>query len=173
MVQPGDCSRWPQLRDGLIMRRVIAIAVAAASLGGCSSMPSLSWDYFKPTPPSVQVQLESTPPGADARTSLGPSCKTPCSVSVPAPDAGFSVTYTLNRFQPATIPVQIIRNPEDSSTITDPSPVFAELQPAGPPPKASRTVMHKPKKPPKGASGPADSPFQDAAPPPPGSAPTR
>jgi hypothetical protein len=161
------------------MRRVIAIAVAGASLGGCSSMPSLSWDYFKPTPPSIQVQLDSTPPGADAKTSLGPSCKTPCSVSVPAPDTGFSVTYTLNRFQPATIPVQVIRNPGDSAnpdtTTTDPNPVFAELKPAGPPPKASRNIMHKPKKPPKDAGAPGDSPFPDpgAAPPPPGSAPTR
>ena len=102
--------------DGLIMRRVIAIAVAGASLGGCSSMPSLSWDAFKPTPPAMQVQLEFDPAGADAKTSVGPGCKTPCSVSVPAPDAGFSVTYTLNRFQPATIPVQVIRNPGDFST---------------------------------------------------------
>jgi hypothetical protein len=152
------------------MRRVIAIAVAGASLGGCSSLPSFSWDSFKPTPPAIQVQLESAPPGADARTSLGPGCKTPCTVSVPAPDAGFSVTYTLNRFQSATIPVQVIRNPGDfanpATTVTDPNPVFAELQPAGPPPKASR--MHKPKKP-KSAAGSAGSPFPDsgAAPPPP------
>jgi hypothetical protein len=158
------------------MRRVIAIAVAGASLGGCSSMPSLSWDYFKSTPPPIQVQLESTPPGADAKTSLGPGCKTPCSVSVPAPDAGFSVTYSLNRFQPATVPVQVIRNPGDlttpASTTTDPNPVFAELQPAGPPPKGS----HKPKKPkpPKSAAAPDGSPFPEpGAPPPPGSASTR
>jgi hypothetical protein len=175
MVQPGIVA-FGRSGDGLIMRRVIAIAVAAASLGGCSSMPSLSWDAFRPTPPAIQVQLESTPPGADAKTSLGPSCKTPCSVSVPAPDAGFSVTYTLNRFQPATIPVQIIRNPEDSSTITDPNPVFAELQPAGPPPRASARPTHKPKKPkpPSGAAS-ADSPFPDpgAAPPRESSSPTR
>jgi hypothetical protein len=165
------------------MRRVIAIAVAGASLGGCSSLPSsFSWDAFKPTPASIQVQLESTPPGADAKTSLGPSCKTPCSVSVPAPDAGFSVTYTLNRFQPATVPVQVIRNPGDfanpATTTTDPNPVFAELQPAGPPPKGSQKLMHKPKKPkpPKGAAAPAGSPFPEpgaGAAPPPGSAPTR
>lgn len=161
------------------MHRVIAIAVAGASLGGCSSMPSFSWDYFKPTPPTIQVQLDSTPPGADAKTSLGPSCKTPCSVSVPAPDAGFSVTYSLNRFQPATVPVQVIRNPGDyanpAATITDPNPVFAELQPAGPPPKSSHKLMHQPKKPkpPKGAAAPADSPFPGAgAAPPPGAAPT-
>ena len=166
------------------MRRVIAIAVAGASLGGCSSMPSFSsfsWDSFKPTPPPIQVQLESTPPGADARTSLGPGCKTPCSVDVPAPDAGFSVTYTLNRFQSATIPVQVIRNPGDfatpASTITDPSPVFAELQPAGPQSRAARTVMHKPRKPkpPNGAAGSAGSPFPEpgAAPPAASAAPTR
>src|SRR5580704_8537626 len=109
------------------MRRVIVIAVTGMSLAGCSSF---SLDSFKPTPPPVQVQLESTPPGADARTSLGPSCKTPCSVSVPAPDTGFSVTYTMNKFLPATVPVQVIRNPGDfgsaATTVTDPNPVVAE-----------------------------------------------
>jgi len=165
MLQPGIAAAGRN-GDGLIMHRVIAIAVGAASLGGCSSF---SWDAFRPTPPAIQVQLESTPPGADAKTSLGPSCKTPCSVSVPAPDAGFSVTYALNRFQPATIPVQIIRNPEDSSTITDPNPVFAELQPAGPPPRASARPAHKPKKPkPPSDAASAGSPFPD-----PGAAPVR
>jgi hypothetical protein len=146
------------------MRRFIVIAVTGVSLAGCSSF---SWDSLKPTPPSIQVQLESTPPGADARTSLGPGCKTPCSVSVPAPDTGFSVTYTLNKFLPATIPVQVIRNPGDfassGTTVTDPNPVFAELQPAGPPPKAPRKVMRPKKpKPPKGAPPAEGSPFPDA-----------
>jgi hypothetical protein len=155
------------------MRRVIAIAVAGASLAGCSSF---SLDAFKPTPPTIQIQLESAPPGADARTSVGPGCKTPCSVAVPAPDTGFSVTYTLNRFQPATVPVQVIRIPGDltspASTTIDPNPVFAELQPAGPPPRPVRKMM-KPKRPrpPKAAMAPppAGSPFPDPAqaPPPP------
>ncbi len=144
------------------MRRVIAIAVAGASLAGCSSF---SWDAFKPTPPTVQVQLDSVPTGADARTSLGPGCKTPCSVAVPAPDAGFSVSYTLNRYQPATVQVQV-----------DPNPVVAELQPAGPPPRAARKKMLKPKKPkvPKGtaaAPAPAGSPFPDPSQAPPPAAP--
>src|ERR1700731_2589720 len=145
------------------MRRVIVMAVAGASLAGCSSF---SLDSFKPTPPTVQVQLESVPPGAEARTSLGPSCKTPCSVAVPAPDSGFSVTYTLNKFQPATVPVQVIHIPGDfstpASTTFDPSPVVAELQPAGPPPKAARKKVLKPKKPKPSkdtAGAPADSAF--------------
>lgn len=146
------------------MRRVIAIAVAGISLAGCSSF---SFDSLKPTPPPVQVQLESTPPGADATTSLGPGCKTPCSVSVPAPDAGFAVTFALPpKFLPVTVPVQVIRNPGDlttpATTVIEPSPVFAELKPAGPPPKAHKP---KPKKPKPAAAAPADagSPFPSPA----------
>jgi hypothetical protein len=152
------------------MRRVIAIAAAGASLAACSSFPSM--DSFKPTPPTQQIQLDSQPPGAEAKTSLGPSCKTPCSVAVTPPDSGFSVTFTLNKFQPAMIPVQVIRNPGDFSspatTVFDPNPVVAELQPAGPPPKAAKKGASKPKKPkpPKGAAG-AGSAFPDPGAPPP------
>jgi hypothetical protein len=158
------------------MRRVIAIAIAGASLGGCSSV-SFS-DYFKSTPPAIQVQLESQPPGADAKTSLGPGCKTPCSVSVAAPDTGFAVTYTLARHAPVTVQVNVIRNPGDSdnpaTTVTDPNPVFAELRPAGPPPKAYKPVKPKMVKRPT-AAAPAESPFPDpnAAPPPGTAAPSR
>ena len=154
------------------MRRVIVIAVAGLGLAGCSSF---SMDAFRSTPPPVTVQLESAPQGANAVTSLGPGCKTPCSVSVPAADS-FTVTYTLNKFQPMTVPVQVIRIPGDfstpASTTVDPNPVVAELQPAGPPPRPVRKPL-RPKKPkPKpAAAAPAASPFpQPAAPAP---APTR
>jgi len=123
-------------------------------------------DAFKPTPPTVQVQLDSIPSGADAKTSAGPACKTPCSIGVPASD--FSVTFTLNKFLPATIPVQVISVPADvttpASTSIDPNPVVAELQPAGPVPKSARKPPPKPKQPkPAAAAAPAGSPF----PPPP------
>lgn len=152
------------------MRHVIVIALAGAGLAGCSSF---SFDSFKSAPPVVQVQLESVPPGADAKTSAGPGCKTPCQVAVPAGD--FTVTFTLNKFQPATVPVQVINVPADYSgenvipgAITiEPNPVFAELRPAGPPPKAARSKSQRPKaKPLAAAPAPAaNSPFP--APPPP------
>jgi len=153
------------------MRRVLALAVAGATLAGCST----SFDYFKSAPPPVQVQLESVPSGADATTSVGPGCKTPCSIAVASPDAGFTVTFAMPRFQPVTIPVRVIRTPGDFTspdTITlDPNPVVAELRPAGPPPRAARKPMRPKKpKPPKAAAAPAaGSPFPTptAAPPPP------
>jgi hypothetical protein len=152
------------------MRRVIVIAVAGLGLAGCSSF---SMDYFKSTPPPVTVQLESAPQGADAKTSLGPGCKTPCSVSVPAAD-NFTVTYTLNKFQPLTIPVQVIRIPGDfstpPSTTIDPNPVVADLQPAAPAKKPIRRPAKKPK-PKPAAAAPAASPFPTPAAPAP--APTR
>ncbi|SDP29505.1 hypothetical protein [Afipia sp. GAS231] len=145
------------------MRRAIAIAVTGISLAGCSSF---SLDSFKPTPPPVQVQIDSVPPGADATTSLGPGCKTPCTVTVPAPDAGFAVTFALPRFQPVTVPVQVIRNPGDfanpATTVIEPSPVFAELKPAGPPPKVRKPMRPKPKA--AGAPADAGSPLPATAP---------
>lgn len=150
------------------MRHVIAIAIAAASLAGCSSF---SLDSFKSAPPLVKVALESEPPGADATTSTGPGCKTPCSIDVPAPDAGFSVTFAMPKFQSATVPVQVIRSPGDYTsppvTTTDPSPVFAELQPAAPPAKARKPMRPKKPKPAKAAAAPvaapAPAPAQPAA----------
>src|SRR6266567_2553810 len=156
------------------MRRVIAIAVAGASLAGCSSF---SLDSLKSAPPPVQVQLESVPSGADATTSVGPGCKTPCSIAVASPEAGFTVTFAMAKFQPVTVPVKVIRTPGDFTSpdivTVDPNPIVAELRPAGPPPRAVRKPMRPKKpKPPKvgAAAAPATgSPFPapSAAPPPP------
>ena len=157
------------------MRRVIVIAAASFSLAGCSSFSF--GDYFKSTPPTVQVQLDSQPQGADALTSIGPGCKTPCSVTITPPDSGFSVSYSLDKFQPATIPVQVTHIPGDlitaAKTNIDPNPVFAQLQPAGPPPKPHRHVRPRKPKPPAAAAAPApaDGAFPEPAQAPAGSAP--
>jgi hypothetical protein len=147
--------------DGSIMRRAFAIAVTAISLAGCSSFSS--GDYFssfRSPPPPVQVQLESTPPGAEARTSLGPGCKTPCSVSVSPPDGvtSFLVNYSMPGRQPAGVPVNVVKvdgGMFSSNTIkVEPNPVVTELQPIGPPPKPAKPMRPKPKKP---ADAPADA----------------
>ncbi|WP_184260766.1 hypothetical protein [Rhodopseudomonas rhenobacensis] len=140
------------------MRRVIVIAAASLGLAGCSSF---SLDAFKSAPPPVTVQLDSVPQGAEARTSTGSSCKTPCSVEVPGADS-FSVTFTLPKFQVATVPVTVTRTPGDftspPTTTIDPNPIVAELQALGPVKKQSKNVR---KRKPKPAAAPAESPFPE------------
>jgi hypothetical protein len=140
------------------MRRAFLIAAASLSLAGCSSF---SLDAFKSAPPTVELQLDSAPPGADARTSLGQTCKTPCSIPVVAAE-NFSVSFTLNKFQPVTVPVQVVKVPGDFSTpattTLDPNPIVAELPPATPPKKPAKPIRRP--KPKKGtATAPAESPF--------------
>lgn len=151
--------------------RIIVVVAAGLGLAGCSSfsMPEM----FKSTPPTVTVQLESLPVGADARASTGQSCKTPCSVSIPAAE-NFTVTFSLPKYQPETVPVQVIRDPSNpSGSITDPNPVYAELQPGGPQ-KGAKASKGAPKSAPKAkrpktapaAAAPADdssSPFPPPA----------
>jgi hypothetical protein len=160
------------MNDGSIMRRVIAVAAAAISLASCSSFSSGdSFSYFKSTPPAVQVQLESTPPGADARTSLGPGCKTPCRVSVTPPDGvtSFLVNYSMPGVQPASMPVQIIKESggmfsADTFRVS-PNPVVAELRPPPPPPKPAHKPMRpKRPKPAAAATAPGAAPADPAFP---------
>jgi hypothetical protein len=105
-------------------------------------MPSLSSGG-----PAVSLTIESDPPGADAKTSVGPSCRTPCMVPVAA-DREFTVSYALNGYLPQVIAVTP-RMPEPTrfepevgggppAPDLSPNPVFAQLQPAPPPPPVSR-----------------------------------
>lgn len=145
------------------MRRVIAIALAGVSLAGCSSF---STDAFKSEPPPVTVQLESTPPGADAATSQGQSCKTPCSVTLSATD-NFTVSYTLAKYQPLTVPVQVTHQAgslfTQGKTTIDPNPVVGQLQPEVPPKRVRKPIHRRPKRP-KAAAAPAAAQPAAAAP---------
>jgi hypothetical protein len=144
--------------------RVVLIVAAGLCLAGCSST-----DLFKTTPPQVTLQMDSTPPGADAVTSVGPGCKTPCSVQVPAGE-NFTVTYNLPKYQPATVEVTVVKQ-SGADPILDPNPAVAELVAVTPPKKPKRKPHAKPK--PKAAAPAAQpaAPAAAAAPPPPGLSP--
>jgi hypothetical protein len=138
------------------MVRVCAIASALLLTGCGSSAPS--WD-FMPSMSSlsgganVSLSIESDPPGADAKTSLGASCRTPCMMPVAA-DREFTVSYALNGYQPQVvtvtprIPERTRLEPEvgGGTALPDlsPNPVFAQLEPA-PPPAPARKGGGRPK----------------------------
>jgi hypothetical protein len=77
------------------MSRVIAVTACGFMLTACSAtMPSLNLDFMKSTPQAETLAIETEPPGAEAKTSIGQSCRTPCQLSV-QPGSEFSVTLAL------------------------------------------------------------------------------
>lgn len=141
------------------MRRVIVLAAAGLSLAGCASF---SMDAFRSAPTPVTVQFDSVPPGADVVTSVGPGCKTPCSIPI-ATETGFSATFNLPKYAPMTVPVAVTKVPGDfttaATTTVEPNPVVAELQPMTPPRRAARRAAKKRAAAPAAAAPAEGSPF--------------
>ena len=153
------------------MSRVIAIAACGLTLAACSATVS-SLSLLKPAPSSEALRIESEPPGAEAKTSLGQSCRTPCELGAQA--AGeFSVTLTLAGFQPQTVMVRpeappVTRDSEvaPSGPRLAPNPVYVELQPA-PAASPAKPVAPKKKKPIAAAPRTTPAPVAAAMPAPP------
>jgi len=100
--------------------------------------------FMKSAPAATTMQFESEPAGAEARTSLGQSCRTPCSVAVTGTD--FSVTFTLPGYQSQTVPVRAAApDGAEGEARLVPNPVFVELAPAGPPAAVKRPAAPKKK----------------------------
>ena len=59
----------------------------------------MNLDALKPAPAMDTVRFESEPPGAEAKTSNGQTCRTPCALALPI-NAPIAVTFTLNGYQP-------------------------------------------------------------------------
>lgn len=84
---------------------------------------------FKSGPSTEVLRIESEPPGADARTSQGQTCRTPCELTVPT-DNELAVTVQMTGYQPQTMPIRLDGKGGDSRL--QPNPVYVELQPAAP-----------------------------------------
>jgi hypothetical protein len=140
--------------------RSVAIIASGLALAACSS----GSDLFKTEPQTLTLQFESEPQGAEVKTSGGQTCRTPCALAVPA--AELTASFTLKGYQPQTIPVKLVPadfTMDDKSPRFLPSPVYAELQAAAPPPR--KPAPKKPAAPRRPAATPA--PDAGAPPPPP------
>src|ERR1043166_3962032 len=158
MVLRGDPAARRQDKAAVMLRWMrVGVIAGAALLGGCSTSGMPSWNLgsigstFSGST-NVSLTIESDPPGADARTSIGPACRTPCMIPVPA-DREFTVTYTLNGYLPRTVPV-VPRQPDPTRMEVEaggavpvvdlaPNPVYAQLDPAPPPAPAKRRPVKK------------------------------
>jgi hypothetical protein len=129
------------------MSRVNVAIAASLALAGCGSsstgslLPDLGGGY--------PIKLESDPAGAEARTSFGPACRTPCTVAVPG-RGEFTVTFALAGYEPQTVPVGVIRagplGSDPSAAVQfSPNPVVAELEPAAAPAPSAKKKTGKAK----------------------------
>ena len=149
-----------------IMSRVIAVPVCGFMLAACSTtMPSL--DFMKSAPQAESLAIESEPRGAEAKTSLGQSCRTPCQLSV-QPGSEFSVTFALSGYQPQTVSVRPEAEGATAAPRLAPNPVHVDLQAVAP---AKKPVAKK-KKLVAAAARPAATPPTASAAPTPTPAPT-
>jgi hypothetical protein len=122
-------------------------------------------DFFRSAPPTEVLRIESEPPGADARTAEGQSCRTPCELTVPS--AGeVAVSFALQGYNPQTINVRAEAPPTASyaegapPTRMQPNPVYAELTPLAPPQKKRAPPRKKVAK----KAAPADEPIATGSP---------
>jgi len=146
------------LDAGSAVEKRASNGATALMLAACTSFSDL--EMFKTVSNSVDLQLESQPAGAEAKTSLGPSCRTPCKLPITAgPD--FTVGFTLDGYQPQTVAVKVIRTyarPDwEGKTRADPefdpNPTHAVLVAVPPPPEPPKPPPAKKK--PRVAAKPA------------------
>jgi hypothetical protein len=145
------------------MKRPLAIAACGLSLSACAG--TSSWfGGSSPPPAATTMQFESEPAGAEARTSMGQTCRTPCSVAVSGTE--FTVSFTLAGYQPQTVPVRAVAatdpvDPDAGHTEGPrlvPNPVFVELQPAAPSPAQRKKPPPPRTAKPKPAAAPSPPP---------------
>ena len=117
------------------MSRIIVVTACGFMLAACSvTMPSLSLDFMKPAPQDETLAIESEPPAAEAKTSLGQSCRTPCQLRV-QPGSEFSVTLTLSGYQPQTVSVHPEADGASAPPRLAPNLVHVDLLAVAPPKK--------------------------------------
>ena len=110
------------------MSRLIAVVAWGFMLAACSAtMPNLNLDFMKSAPQAETLAIESEPPGAEAKTSLGQSCLTPCQLSV-QPGSEFSVMLALKGYQSQTVSVCPEAEGATAPPRLRPNPVHVDLQ---------------------------------------------
>jgi hypothetical protein len=119
-----------------------------------------SFDMFKSGPATEVLRIESEPPGADARTTQGQTCRTPCELTLTT-DNELAVTVQMAGYQPQTLPVHADGKGDSK---LQPNPLYVELQPSAPVKPIKPAPAPAPKKP-KTTAAAAPHQTQAAAPP--------
>ena len=123
------------------LRGALALSICGLIITGCSSLSMPGFDAMKQKPENTFLLIQSSPTGAEARTSLGATCRTPCTMSIGSGN-DFTVSYSLDGYAPQTVTVHSSMSAGGFMTapspMLDPNPVFATLEPVAPQAKATK-----------------------------------
>jgi PEGA domain len=152
-----------------VLRALLLAACFGARAGQLADDPDAQWVLGLPIANSFAgiIDLTSDPSGAEATTSLGGSCRTPCALELSA-EGPFTVTFKQDGYEPSVVDVKIQHAEMGvSNRKFAPNPVFAHLAPIAPParphaaPKktsAGQTAPRPEPRKPLAAAGPASPP---------------
>jgi hypothetical protein len=121
----------------------------------------MNLDALKPAPIMDTVRFESEPPGAEAKTSSGQTCRTPCALALPV-NSPLTVTFSLNGYLPESESLEPIAA-AGAATQLRPNPVLVELTPAPAPLKPVKKPATKKKTSASPAAKPATARAKPAA----------
>jgi hypothetical protein len=128
--------------------RAFALMMCGLGMAACSSMP----DSLKPKPETTVLLIQSNPASAEARSSLGSNCRTPCTMTI-GTAGDFTISFVRNGYEPQTVTVHSTMSEGGYMTapspVLDPSPVSVNLEPL---PHAKGRKQVASQRPPPGAT---------------------
>jgi hypothetical protein len=112
--------RRPEPEGGIRLRRnadmkldrAFALMMYGLGMAACSSMPGFDSLKSKPT---------TNPASAEARSSLGGTCRTPCTMAI-GTVGDFTISFARDGYEPQTVTVHSIMS--EGGYVTAPSPVL-------------------------------------------------
>jgi hypothetical protein len=133
--------------------RAVALFICGFGLAACGSVTVPGFDSLTPKPTTTGLLVESSPGGAEARSSLGATCRTPCTMQI-GTAGDFTISFVLDGYLAQTATVHSTMSKGDFMTapapLLNPTPIFVTLEPD---PSRANPQKRPPKKSSRPASG--------------------
>jgi hypothetical protein len=129
----AQATGWRLRRNAnMKLDRAFALVICGFGLAACSSSTMPGLDAFKAKPTTTVLLIQSNPAGADARSSLGGTCRTPCTMTI-GTAGDFTISFARDGYEPQTITVHSTMSEGGYTTapspVLDPNSVFVTLEP--------------------------------------------
>jgi hypothetical protein len=113
--------------------RTYVLVICGCGMTACSSYTMPGINALKPKPTTTSLLIQSEPSGTEARSSLGGTCRTPCTMAI-GTTGDFTISFVRDGYETQTVTVNSTMSGGGYMTapspVFNPSPVFVTLQPA-------------------------------------------